>query len=166
MTKTDDAVFELQGYLRNIGRLDSDIERVVPDGIFGEETTLSVKSFQRKYGIKETGVVDLETWESLLVANRQAVFIASAPIQVVRITNEDLPLTVGTENEFVHVLKLMLNDVAAAFSNFSTVGTHSFFDEETLVEVEKWQDVIAVKKTGEVDKMTWNTLGEFYLLHR
>lgn len=166
MKKTDDAVFELQGYLRNIGRLDSDIERVMPDGIFGEETTLSVKSFQRKYGIKETGVVDLETWESLLAANRQAVFIASAPIQVVRITNEDLPLTVGTENELVHVLKLMLNDVAAAFSNFSAVGTHSFFDEETRVEVEKWQDVIGVKKTGEVDKMTWNMLGEFYLLHR
>ena len=45
----DDAVFEAQSYLRNIGRLDSDISRVVPDGIFATETKEAVKSFQKKY---------------------------------------------------------------------------------------------------------------------
>ena len=49
----DDAVFEAQSYLRNIGRLDSDISNVVPDGIFAAETTEAVKSFQKKYGLEE-----------------------------------------------------------------------------------------------------------------
>ena len=78
----NDAVFELQGYLRNIGRLDSDISRVVPDGIFGEETTAAVKSFQKKYGIEETGIVDFETWEMIKAKNSEAVFIASEPVQI------------------------------------------------------------------------------------
>ena len=47
----DDAVFEAQSYLRNIGRLDSDISRVVPDGIFGAETVAAVQSFQKKHGL-------------------------------------------------------------------------------------------------------------------
>ena len=79
----DDAVFEAQSYLRNIGRLDSDITRVVPDGIFATETTEAVKSFQRKYGLQETGVINYETWEMIKNKNSEAVFIASEPVQIV-----------------------------------------------------------------------------------
>ena len=88
----DDAVFEAQSYLRNIGKLDSDISRVVPDGIFAAETTDAVKSFQRKHGLEETGIINFETWELIKSKNSEAVFTASEPIQIVRITNEDLPL--------------------------------------------------------------------------
>lgn len=160
----DDAVYEVQGYLRNIGRLDSDITRVVPDGIFAEETTAAVKSFQRKYGLQETGTVNFETWESIKRKNAEAVFIASEPVQIVRITNSDLPLIRGTDNNLVYTLHLMLNHVASRYDNFSSLPLQSLFDENTEREVKRWQRVISHTESGRVDKITWNTLAEFYLL--
>lgn len=160
----NDAVFELQGYLRNIGRLDSDISRVVPDGIFGEETTAAVKSFQKKYGIEETGIVDFETWEMIKAKNSEAVFIASEPVQIVKITNEDLPLTKGMDNTLIYTLHLMLNKVADEYGNFTPLPLQSLFDESTEREVRRWQRVTAYEETGQVDKYTWNSLAEFYLI--
>ncbi len=160
----DDSVFELQSYLRNIGRLDSDISRVVPDGIFAEETTAAVKSFQRKYGLQETGIVNFETWESIKSKNSEAVFIASEPIQIVRISNEDLPLIKGMDNTLVYTLHLMLNHIAEKYENFSSLPLQSLFDENTEREVKRWQRVISHTESGQVDKVTWNNLAEFYLL--
>ncbi len=160
----DDAVFEVQSYLRNIGRLDSDISRVVPDGIFGSETTEAVRSFQRKYGINDTGIVDFETWESIKNKNAEAVFTASEPNQIVRITNEDLPLVRGMDNTLVYTLHLMLNKVAENYVNFTPLALQSLFDENTEREVRRWQRVISHEESGEVDKLTWNNLAEFYLL--
>lgn len=160
----DNAVFEVQGYLRNIGRLDSDISPVVPDGIFGEETTAAVRSFQKKYALEETGVVDFQTWESIKSKNAEAVFAATQPIQIVRIRNEDLPLTKGTDNNLVYTLHLMLNNLAEHFDNFTPLALQSLFDENTAREVRRFQRVISAEETGQVDKTVWNMLVESYLL--
>jgi peptidoglycan hydrolase-like protein with peptidoglycan-binding domain len=160
----DDAVFEAQSYLRNIGRVDNDISRVVPDGIFASETTAAVKSFQKKYGLQETGIINYETWELIKSKNSEAVFIASKPIQIVRITNADLPLIIGTDNTLVYTLHLMLNNIASRYDNFTPLPLQSLFDENTEREVKRWQRVIATEENGKVDKETWNYLSEFYLL--
>ena len=160
----DDAVFEAQSYLRNIGRLDSDITRVVPDGIFATETTDAVKSFQKKYDLPETGTIDFETWEMIKSKNSEAVFIASEPIQIAPITNADLPLTIGTDGTLVYTLHLMLNSLASRYDNFTPLPLQSLFDENTEREVKRWQRVISHTQSGQVDKVTWNNLAEFYLL--
>ena len=160
----DDAVFEAQSYLRNIGRLDSDISPVVPDGIFAAETTAAVKSFQKKYDLPETGTINYETWELIKSKNSEAVFIASEPVQIVRITNDDLPLVIGTDNTLVYNLHLMLNNVAERYDNFTPLPLQSLFDENTEREVKRWQRVISHTESGQVDKTTWNYLAEFYLL--
>ena len=160
----DDAVFEVQSYLRNISRLDGDISPVVPDGIFATETTEAVKSFQRKYSLKETGVINYETWELIKNKNSEAVFIASEPLQIVKITNEDLPLVKGMDNTLVYTLHLMLNNVAGRYENFTPLPLQSLFDDNTEREVRRFQRVISHTESGQVDKVTWNNLAEFYLL--
>ena len=160
----DDAVFEAQSYLRNIGRLDSDISRVVPDGIFASETTDAVKSFQRKYGLSESGIIDFETWKLIKSKNSEAVFVFFFPIQIVRITNEDLPLRKGMDNTLVYTLHLMLNKVSLRYDNFTPLPLQSLFDDNTEREVKRWQRVISHTESGQVDKVTWNNLAEFYLL--
>ncbi len=160
----DDAVFEAQSYLRNIGRLDNDISRVVPDGIFATETTDAVKSFQRKYGLEETGIINFETWELIKSKNSEAVFTVSEPVQIVRITNEDLPLVKGMDNTLVYTLHLMLNNIAEQYDNFTPLPLQSLFDENTEREVKRWQRVISHTESGQVDKLTWNNLAQFYLL--
>lgn len=161
---SDTAVFELQSYLRNISRFDSDIFGVVPDGIFGKETTLSVKSFQKKFELAQTGIVNFETWQAIKKENAQAVFFFSEPIQTVKIRNSDLPLKLGDNNIIIYTLHLMLNKVALNFSNFKALDLNSAFTQNTQREIKRWQRVISHEETGEVDKTTWDSLAMFYLL--
>ena len=46
---------QIQRMLREISFFDESIERVIPDGIYGEQTKSSVKSFQRSNNLYETG---------------------------------------------------------------------------------------------------------------
>ncbi len=164
MNDKQKAISELQQALRDIAKTDSDILSVIPDGIFAEETEEAVKSFQRKYGFDETGVVDFELWEKIQDEKRKALFELSDPIQIVSIKNEDLPLVLGQISREVHTLNMMLSRLSDLYSNFSLSNIGDEFTEETEREVEKWQKVIDHTITGEVDKLTWNRLAEHYLL--
>lgn len=55
----------LQYYLAMVGAYYANVEPVPITGYFGEQTETSVKSFQRTYGLPETGVVDRATWYDL-----------------------------------------------------------------------------------------------------
>ena len=164
MTDKERAISELQQALRDIAKTDSDILSVIPDGIFAEETEESVKSFQRKFGLTETGKVDFELWDKIQEERQKALFTLSEPIQVIAIKKEDLPLVLGQISKEVHMLNMMLNSLSEKYSNFENVGVSDEFSAKTKNEVEKWQEVIGHQVTGEVDKLTWNRLAEQYLL--
>lgn len=59
---------------------------------------------------------------------------------------------------------MMLYRLSELYSAFSVSNVSNEFTEETEREVKKWQKVINHAATGEVDKLTWNTLAEHYLL--
>ena len=164
MTEKERAISELQGYLRNLRRTDPDIERVVPDGIFGEETERSVRSFQRKHGLPEDGIVSYEVWTKIAEENDKAVFLFSEPRQVARISDADLPLSIGMRSNAVYHLKTMLLFLSQRHNNFSPVTVNDLFDIETERSVRQWQRVIRVPDNGVVDKVTWNALADYYLM--
>jgi peptidoglycan hydrolase-like protein with peptidoglycan-binding domain len=58
-----DAVRAVQDYLKRAYGYTS----LKVDGDFGAETTKAVKSFQKRYGIKDDGVVNEVTWNTLVV---------------------------------------------------------------------------------------------------
>lgn len=164
MTEKEKAVFEIQQYLRNIAKAGSDAPAIIPDGIFSEETAENVRAFQRAKGLAVTGRIDFETFEALRDESERVISEASLPVQVTGIGNEDLPLSYGDENELVEKLKIMLNFVADAYGNFSSLERNGIFDRDTEEAVRRWQAVIFEEETGKVDKITWNSLANYYLL--
>ncbi len=163
MTEKQRAIFELQSYLRNIGRTDTDIPRVIPDGIFGQQTEDAVKGFQKKYGFEENGIVDFPLWTKIIEVNREAIFEFSEPRQVARISNEDLPLSLGMQNNAVYHLKTMLLYLGQKHDNFKEITVTNLFDAETQGSVRQWQRAIRTDDNGIVDKFTWNMLADYYL---
>lgn len=157
-------VLEFQGYLRNISRYDSDIPTVIPDGIFGDETAESLKAFQRKHSLAETGTVNFPTWEKLIEENRNAIFFFSEPVQTAPISNEDLPLEEGKESHLNYNLNLMLSHLGRSYANFDVLELTSAFTPQTKAQVINFQKVIDREQTGRVDKETWNALSQLYLL--
>lgn len=164
MTDKQKAITELQQWLRNIQKSTGDEPAIIPDGIFSKETSEFVKEFQQNKGLGETGVVDYLTWE--LIKQEDALVTArrQLPVQVAPITNEDLPLVKGMNNEFTQKLKIMLNSIAQRHANFSFLDTETEIDDATEEEIRRWQGVAFIDETGVVDKETWNSLADYYLL--
>ena len=52
----------IQNQLNAISNSYPAIPKVVEDGIFGEQTAQSVRTFQQIFGLPQTGVVDFKTW--------------------------------------------------------------------------------------------------------
>ena len=160
----DTAVFEIQSYLRNISRVDRDIPSLIPDGIFGDETTQSVLAFQRKSLLPQTGRVDYETWSRIFEENEKALFILSEPLQTAPVTRDDLPLKKGKVSHLNSSVNLMLLRLSDFYGNFSGASLSSDYTEETERLISAFQSLSGLPVTGETDKQTWNLLSSLYLL--
>lgn len=158
------AVYEVQEYIRNVAKVNKNIESLNPDGIYGQKTRDAVMGFQNEFNLLANGKVNFETWQKLLDESNKALFKLSEPIQLALIENDDLPLKTGDVNEAVYTLKLMIKHLSENYTNFTTPIINNKFDEATAEQIKIWQKVISVPQTGEVDKFTWNMLSEFYLL--
>lgn len=163
MTDKGKAIAEIQQWLRNIQKNESDEPAIIPDGIYSAETRADVENFQRRQSLDVTGIVDFLTWESLKKQNGIITAQREPPRQVAPISNEDLPLEKGMDNIFTDMLKLMLNRVAQSYVNFEFIDEEGF-GEQTRRQLEKWQEIAFVERTGKADKETWNSLASFYLL--
>ena len=65
-------VRNLQNMLREISLFYNNIPLIIPDGIFGERTTETVRAFQEAYSLPATGEVDLITFEEIVRIKRLA----------------------------------------------------------------------------------------------
>lgn len=157
-------VYELQDYLRTIARANPKIFLLVPDGIFGDETTLAVSQFQEIFNLPVTGKVDFETWVVIINEKDRILFELSLPIQVSPIDNSDLPLKKGDKNQHVAILQIMLIFVAEKFDNINKISATGLFDEPTEAAIKQWQGVSGLSQNGVVDKKTWNSLAAFYTM--
>lgn len=160
----DTAVYEIQTYIRNISRLDPHIPSLIPDGIYGEETTKSVTEFQRKHLLPQTGKVDSATWNKLLEENDKAVFAFSEPVQTAPVRNEDFPLKRGKKSHLNGNINLMLLRLSDFYENFGEAVLSPDYTSETERLIGVFQAASGISVTGETDKNTWNLLSSLYLL--
>lgn len=161
MTEKQKAIYEVQGYLRNISRAFGEIPLLIPDGIYGEETEKTVLAFQKKQGLTQNGIIGYETWTEIVKENDRAVFASS---ETTFIDKEKLPLRRGMKDDVIFHLKTMLRYLGGKHGNFEEVTVNDEFDAETEKSVRQWQRVIRAEETGEVDKLTWNRLVEWYIM--
>ena len=161
MTEKQRAIYEAQGYLRNISRAFGEIPLLIPDGIFGEETENTVLAFQKKQGLAENGIINYETWTELVKENDRAVFAVS---EVIFADKDSLPLKKGDKDRSVYHLRTMLRYLGERYNNFELIEVSDEFDEATEKSVRQWQRVIRAEETGEADKLTWERLTQWYML--
>ncbi|MDD3227332.1 MAG: peptidoglycan-binding domain-containing protein, partial [Tissierellia bacterium] len=67
-------VYLIQQYLSYIGSVLEGVTPAAPDGIYGPETELAVRTFQEYFGIDVTGVVDRYTWDRIVLIYRNLRF--------------------------------------------------------------------------------------------
>lgn len=152
LSDTASAIREVQRFLYVVSyNVNDEIPRVAIDGIYGPETELAVRSFQRIYGLEVTGVVDLATFNTLYVAYLEVVEDQSYSDTI--LTDEGFPITLGTQNNDVVLLHLLINELGKTYADIGFVNVKSsYFSEESQNAVKELQKIFNLPVTGEVDK--------------
>ncbi|MBE6655649.1 MAG: peptidoglycan-binding protein [Ruminococcaceae bacterium] len=63
--REEEAIAEVQRYLRALSYHHASIPHVGVDGIYGEQTREAVRAFQALFALSQTGIVDQETFSRL-----------------------------------------------------------------------------------------------------
>ena len=147
---------EFQEYLYAISFYNDNVMRVIPDGIFGRETMLAVKSFQNEYGLEITGEVNRETWNMAVKIYRE--YVGSPPAVIDIFPNNNFILQLGNKGSMVSMLQAMLLDMAKSYKNLPMLSVTGVYDQQTIATVKAMQNKARLNPTGTTNKMTWNLI--------
>lgn len=151
-----DAIFNLQKYLRAISFADPKVSRPPLDGIFDSATEEAVRSFQESRGFNANGIVDKAVWDAIyaeykaLALSEELPFFPSAPSYYAA--------KLGEESAFVSIVQILLRELSAVYDGFDEVEISGIFDSATENAVKELQRASNLAVTGELDKNTYRRL--------
>ena len=157
-------VITLQYYLDYISTFVPTVQSVSVDGSFGPATRNSVISFQKTYGLEETGIVDRVLWEQ--IQNTYYSFIASVPFEYSEGVLLPFPgrvLREGLEGEDVLVLQEYLNFIANTYTSIQRVTPDADFGPATAAAVREFKRIFDIPGDPErVSVQTWDAIVNVY----
>ncbi len=157
-------VRSLQTMLRVLAESDANLPSVVPDGIYGQNTTTAVTAFQRRAGLPATGVADQATWDALVPAYEEAlIFVDEA--EPLRLTlNPNQIIRQGEQHPNIWLVQAILTVLGLAYGSIPGPGMTGVLDLATAESLAAFQRFSLLPETGELDKRTWKHLALQYPL--
>ena len=154
----------IQYFLRYIADFVGTVESLTVDGSFGAGTTSSVRSFQRTYGLPETGVVDLLTYNTLY--NVYTGLVESVDLTFrpgVALPFPGVILTQGAEGEDVILLQNYLNFIAKSYPEIPTLPVTGYFGAQTEQAVNAFQSAFGLSgNPNVVNAAVWDAITSVY----
>lgn len=155
----------LQTMLRVIAEDDRRLPTVVPDGIFGPTTLQTVAAFQRQNELPQTGVVDQQTWDAIVVVYEDALIRVNKAEPIEIILDADQILRLGDQGPYIFLLQSLLIQLAAEHATIPLPEHTGTFDTATESALIAFQQLAGLPLTGELDKITWKHLARQYSLY-
>lgn len=157
-------VRSLQTMLRVIAQEDARQPSLIPDGIYGNQTTAAVSAFQRNHGLPVTGVADQNTWETIAAVYEPAM-IRTGPAQPLEIIlDPGEVIRRGDRKANVYIVQAVLIVLSETYSSITPPSVNGILDEATAAALEAFQELSGLPETGELDKITWKQLALHYPL--
>ncbi len=161
---TGEGVLNIQYYLSYISLFVPTVTSVTMDGDFGPATRDSVISFQKTYGLPQTGVVNRATWDRI----ENIYYGIVAEIDYEFYGGRILPfpgriLSVGSEGNDVRVLQEYLNYISDTYPEIPRVNVDGIFGDATARQVEAFKRIFGLPSTtSRVNAPTWNSIANVY----
>ena len=154
----------LQTMLRTIAHADQTLLRVVPDGIYADNTVQAVREFQRLYALPVTGEADLRTWNRLVevYTEQSPSVLPAAALRLRWAPNQTL--RAGSRNSHLFLIQSMLCALHRFYSNAPGLGVTGVHDAQSVAAVRWLQERSSLPVTGEIDQTTWAYLAGLYTL--
>ena len=157
----NDAVLNLQKYLRRISYSDDRIPRVSLDGVYGSETRRAVGEFQRSVSLPDTGITDKKTFDAIY---SKYIILKSGDKGdlILAIPKKDYVLRSGDTHSMVSILQILLSELSPIYDVSLTSKPTGVFDAETEKAVKAMQRVFGLAETGVTDAVLWHFLADAY----
>ena len=162
----EQAIRNLQRYLRQLSYFDEDIEPILINGIWNDETQNALMTFQRKNKLSPTGTADEQTWNLLFSQYESSIEENSPPASVPFFPRQPIgeSLGLGDEGFVVSVIQFLLEELSVLYDGLENVTVRGIYDESTKSAISEFQKRNLFPQTGRVDKRTWNRLVTSYEL--
>lgn len=159
-----EAIRNLQRYLRQLYFSEPNIPEVPVDGIFDTATRDSLRAFQRSRGLPETGTADQRTWELLFNAYRAALTLATLPVSVdlFPVYPRSSVLSMGSRGFAVMTLQYLLQELQHAYGENYPAEIDGIYGNRTAEAVRAFQLRNALPPDGIADLLTWNRIVDQY----
>lgn len=154
-------VRQLQYLLAVIGAYYEAVQPVEITGYFGEETENSVKSFQRVFGIPQTGTLDRETRNDIYRAY-MGIAETVRPEYTDVVLYPGIVLREGVSNDYVRILQEYLTFIHNTYPDIPAVNNTGYFGPLTRQSVIEFQRQFDINPTGLVGGVTWDAIAGVY----
>lgn len=155
------AVSVLQYYLAVIGAYYEAVTPVEITGYFGEKTENSVKSFQRVFGLPQTGEIDQTTRNEIYRAY-QGIIESVPPDYTDVALYPNTVLKEGITSDAVRIIQEYLTLIHETYQNIPAVNNTGYFGPLTKQSVIEFQKQFGINPTGIVGAVTWDKIAEVY----
>lgn len=159
---TGQGVRELQYLLNLVSEFVNTVPSVTIDGIFGENTAAAVRAYQSVAELPVTGVVEVDTWESLYRAYQGILAILPEDYGGVIEPYPGYPLTRGQRGEDVRLLQNYLNLISDIYTEIPKIAVDGDFGPSTEAAVKAYQQIFGIPVTGVVGAGTWDSIANTY----
>ncbi len=151
-----EAVQILQSYLNRLANEFPYLPKVTADGEFGPRTKAQVMAFQRAHQKEPDGIVDLDTWNTILAEYSQFLTIPLYP---------GYDIKFGEHNAHVALIQKKLNQLNEQYRLFAPLEVDGIFGIKTRDAVRQAQNALGLDQDGVVNKRTWKRLMEVVFNH-
>ena len=156
-------VTTVQYYLSIIAYFNGALEPVPRSGTFGPETVEAVERFQAFYGLPVTGVVDINTWNTITRVYTETV--AALPEGYQGNNAKLYPgffLSEGMRNQSVSDLQTYLSLISSRIPEIPSVSVTGYYGPQTEEAVLAFQRLFGITESGAVGPVTWATIANQY----
>lgn len=154
-------VRNLQYYLAVIGAYYEAVKPVEITGYFGEETEESLKSFQRVFGLPQTGALNRETNNDLYRAY-MGIVEAVRPEYTAVALYPGTVLREGASGDSVRIMQEYLTFIHETYPEIPAVNNTGYFGPMTKRSVMEFQRVFGINPTGIIGGVTWDSIAGVY----
>lgn len=157
----------VQKYINRITRNFPAIQKISTDGIYGNNTKQAVQSFQRTFGLFQSGNVDYKTWYKLSEVYVGVTKMAEAYGEGERefeaiLSYPGSVLTIGSKGNSVRLIQDYLSLIRTKYPSIIYLIPDGIYGLNTSSAVSEFQRISNLSVTGKVDETTWNAVISTY----
>ncbi len=160
----EQAIRNLQKYLRELSYDSLGANPVPLDGIFDRATRDALIEFQKSVGLEPTGIADKATWDALFAAYQKSIESKrnTRGLYFFPDTPRGYELSSGEAWLLVNIVQLLLLELRIAYDIFENVTESGVYDSATEAAIRDFQRINLLPETGRVDAATYDRIVREY----